>query len=129
MQIFCFLTVGVHSQARHVLAPQNTAHVIGQATPPLYFNCSIEFTSSADDFLWAVLANRPPGGVGVAVGDANGPVMVIQTFQSKYDVEGTNLIVKNADFDDAGAYLCETSLAPQTEKTAEAIIFGKLIYK
>ena len=127
MQIFCFLTVGVHSQSRHVLAPQNTAHVIGQATPPLYFNCSIEFTSYEDDFLWDVLANRPPGGVAVAVGDANAPVMLIPAFQNEYDVEGTNLIVKNADFNDAGAYLCRNANHPETLRTAQAIVFGKLI--
>ena len=109
-----------------MLAPQNTVHVIGQATPPLYFNCSIEF-ATPDTFTWLVFANRPPAGVTVAWNTHDGPTVVRPPFRSEYDVEGDNLIVKDADFDDAGAYRCESTSNPITEKTAEAIVLGEFI--
>ena len=126
MQIFCFLTVGVHSQSRHVLAPQNTVHVIGQATPPLYFNCSIELASAVDSLIWNKLTTQNTEDR-IATERFSGPLMVQDGFDSEYDVEGNSLIVKDADLDDAGTYRCRNNIAPRVENTAEAIIFGMFI--
>ena len=121
---FYLLNLGVNSQARIGLAPQNTVHVIGQATP-LYFNCSIENLLAHDSFTWnkyKTLNNIDFATI--TAQQLNQPHTVI--FPNEYDVEGTNLIVKDADFDDAGRYLCRNALSPFTAHiTVEAIILGK----
>ena len=127
MCIYFFLNAGVHGQARHVLAPQNTVHVIdSQATPPLYFNCSIEFTIPSDALRWTEYITEPVHGRTLAVGVENAPPS--QSFvESDYDVEGNNLIVLDANFDDAGTYECTSIVSPPTVKQAQAIILGKFM--
>ena len=121
-----FLNTGVNSQSRHLVAPQNTVHVIGQATPPLYFNCSIELVGSLDFLIWHKSKTRHSTDR-VSIGRARkGEAFELSTaVEGEYDAERTNLIVTNANFDDAGSYLCENVFNPKTEKYAEAIIFGK----
>ena len=126
----CFLNIslGVNNQVRHVLAPQNTAHVIGQATPPLYFNCSIELESNFDLFIWYKLERTAHGRQRAGIGSASkgGVFEISAALEDEYDVEGTNLIVTDANTDDAGTYLCGNAFN-KTEKYAEAIIFGKFV--
>ena len=126
MCIYFFLNAGVHGQARHVLAPQNTIHVIGQATPPLYFNCSIEFAIPSDALRWTEYITEPVHGRTLAVGVENAPPS--QSFvESDYDVEGNNLIVLDANFDDAGTYQCTTAVASTAQRRVEAVILSKFV--
>ena len=133
------LPVGVNSQTRHLLAPQNTVHLIGQATPPLYFNCSIEFEDTINGFLWIEYITRPlhSGGTTVALANVVRPappegdpaVVVLQEFKDEYEVERQNLIVIDANFDDAGTYGCRSNIQQTlTDRRAEAIVLGKFIF-
>ena len=109
------------------LAPQNVVHVIGsQATPPLYFNCSIELASAVDSLIWNKLTTQNTEDR-IATERFSGPLMVQDGFDSEYDVEGNSLIVKDADLDDAGTYRCRNNIAPRVESTAEAIILCMFI--
>ena len=109
------------------LAPQNVVHVTGgQATPPLYFNCSIELASAVDSLIWNKLTTQNTEDR-IATERFSGPLMVQDGFDSEYDVEGNSLIVKDADLDDAGTYRCRNNIAPRVEHTAEAIVFGMFI--
>ena len=109
------------------LAPQNTVHVIGsQATPPLYFNCSIELASAVDSLIWNKITTQNTEDH-IATERFSGPLMVQDGFESEYDVDGNSLIVEDADLDDAGTYRCRNNIAPRVENTAEAIILGMFI--
>ena len=108
-----------------MLAPENTVHVIGQATPPLYFNCSIEFKSLSDGIIWDECITDPTLCRAVATGPLNNPPKVEAGLENEYATEGNSLIVKDANFDDAGRYVCRNFIIPPKAKQAQAIIFGK----
>ena len=112
----------------HLLAPHHTVHVIGQATPPLYFNCSIELDGSLDALYWFKYDTLNDIDLfGIAVERYNQPIQLVPGLESEYDVERSNLIVKDADFDDAGTYHCRNQLPPLSRKYADAIVLGKFV--
>ena len=111
------------------LAPQNVVHVTGgQATPPLYFNCSIELASAVDLLIWNKLTTQNNDDR-IATERFSGTLIVQDGFESEYDADGNSLIVKDADLDDAGTYRCRNNIAPRVENTAEATIFGMFIVR
>ena len=102
---------------RVLIAPANTHHVIGQVEP-LYFNGSLELP--AHDYLtWAVCNATDCYTI------ARNDVGVYQGNENDYELDRTNLIVKNANFGSARKYLMHNIDSPRTQLTAEAIIFGK----
>ena len=105
-----------------LVEPQNTHHVLGQATP-LYFNCSIQLEAPGDELIWSEFVTSSAGQT-----VATGSIGVRPEFANKYDTERTNLIVKNADMSDAGTYACRNTFgaSPMVRRT-EAIILGKFI--
>ena len=115
------------------ISPQNAVHVIGQATPPLYFNCSFLFVHFAKTFTWNVRIIRHTTARTIALGQdlTNNnnvgyfPLLIAEEFENKYDIERHNLIVKDVDFGDAGTYYCRDHYGDHTDKIAEAIILGK----
>ena len=112
------------------LEPQNVVHVTGsQATPLLYFNCSIELASAVDSLIWNKLTTQTTEDKNIATTRFSGPLIVQDGFESEYDADGNSLIVKDADLDDAGTYRCRNNISPRVENTAEATIFGMFIVR
>ena len=108
------------------ISPQNAVHLIGQVTP-LYFNCSFENLNDADGYAWNrynTLNNLEFFTITSKL-RLSRPHLAI--FPNEHDVEGSNLIVKDADFDDAGRYFCRNLLSPHYRKDAEAIVLGKFV--
>ena len=112
------------------ISPQNAVHLIGQVTP-LYFNCSFVFASDVRLFHWHAHVIRYTARTQIAYGGAitfgDVTVNVLGGRENIYDIEGYNLIVKNANFGDAGAYRCQNQ-EDRINRWAEAIILGKFVF-
>ena len=111
-----------------VVEPQNTVHVIGQATP-LFFNCSIgNLVRDGDLFAWYEYITDTVYGRIIANDFNTKPaVQLLDGLESEYGVERSNLIVKDANLDDAGTYGCTSTFAPQTKRRVEAVVLSKFI--
>ena len=112
-----------------LVEPQNTAHVIGQATP-LFFNCSIDnIQLAADLFIWYEFITNTVIGryIASSLPGSTTPVQVVDGLESEYDSERSNLIVKDANFDDAGTYQCTTGLSSRAQRRVEAVILSKFV--
>ena len=112
------------------VVPQNTCYTIGQSTP-LFFNCSCDLTESGISLSWYLI--KPPRQYGSEI--------LILTYDiarlpspglhsdsvDDYALEDTNLIVKDADYFNAGKYECYWLGASTSERwVAEAIVLGKI---
>ena len=115
---------GLHSQedARFLVAPQNTHHVIGQVKP-LYLNASLDARS--EEFVtWDVYTSYNVTSVTHPISAYDSDVR--PQLANDYKLEGSNLIVKNVNFGIATTYGARSSVyLPFVNQTAEVIIFGK----
>ena len=128
IRLFLFAAVSGHGQGPCSVVPQNTCYTLEQSTA-LFFNCSCDLSLRDALLEWIIATPLRPFIPFESIWQAARlpDLGLYDQAMADYALQGSNLIVKDPGYSDAGKYMCFfTSDFGNTRREAEAIVLGKI---